>query len=107
VSDSTSPYVIRPGETLTAVSGLGGRSIRNQDRCLPTTPPYGCHGEWASIYTSDQRATYGALFIEFHVGGDPQEAHGWFRNIDGVVIDDFLMHSEGLVATGVPTRSGQ
>jgi hypothetical protein len=94
VADATSPYTITPGQTLTAVSGLGGASIRNQDRCLPTTPPYGCNGEWASIYTSDQGATHGVLFIEFHVDGDPHKAHGWFQNVDGAIIDDFILVAE-------------
>jgi hypothetical protein len=80
-----------PGSTFAFVSGLGGKSIRNQDRCLPTTFPYGCNGEWASIYTSDQGAKYGALFIEFNFGGDPTSARGQFINIDGEIIDDFMI----------------
>ena len=80
-----------PGSTFAFVSGLGGKSIRNQDRCLPTTFPYGCNGEWASIYTSDQGAKYGALFIEFNFGGDPTRAKGQFINIDGEIIDDFMI----------------
>ena len=85
------PDVLRvaPGATFAFVSGLGGRSIRDQDRCLPTAFPYGCNGEWARIYTSDQSAEYGALFIEFNVAGDPHAAHGYFKNISGVVIDEF------------------
>jgi hypothetical protein len=71
------------------VSGLGGRNIRNQDRCLPTTPPYGCNGEWATIYTSDQGTRYGALFIIFNMNGDAYQAHGYFKNIDGQIVDEF------------------
>ncbi len=82
---------VAPGATFVVVSGLGGRSIRQQQRCLPETPPYGCNGEWASIYTSDQGAQYGALFIEFHVDGDPNAARGYFKNIDGQVIDRFTV----------------
>ena len=33
------------GSTVVFVSGLGGRSIRNQDRCSPSSFPYGCNGE--------------------------------------------------------------
>ena len=40
------------------VSGIAGSSIREQKRCLPTTPPYGCQGEWASIYSADQESCY-------------------------------------------------
>ena len=77
------------GRTFVFVSGLGGQSIRNQDRCLPTTPPYGCNQEWATIYTSDQGAQYGALFIVFNVNGDAYQAHGYFKNIDGQIVDEF------------------
>jgi len=80
---------VEPGSTFVFVSGLGGHSIRDQERCLPAEPPYGCRGEWASIYTSNQDATYGALFIVFNVDGDPARARGYFKNIDGVVVDSF------------------
>jgi hypothetical protein len=91
--EQTDPNNVKvvPGSTFAFVSGLGGKSIRNQDRCLPTTFPYGCNGEWASIYASDQGAKYGALFIEFNFGGDPNMARGQFINIDGEVIDDFMI----------------
>src|SRR5207248_8882064 len=32
-----------PGRSFVFVSGLGGESIRSQQRCLPTTFPYGCN----------------------------------------------------------------
>ena len=87
------PDILRVGDnsTFVFVSGLGGKSIRNQDRCLPTTSPFGCDGEWAHIYTSDQGANYGALFIEFNVDGDPTKASGYFKNIDGVIVDSFII----------------
>ncbi|MEJ7733936.1 MAG: metallophosphoesterase [Polyangiaceae bacterium] len=85
---------VSPGRTMAIVSGLGGVGIRDQERCAPATPPYGCKGEWASIYASDQGATYGALFIEFNTGGNPKKAHGYFKNVDGVVIDDFIITRE-------------
>ncbi|MFO0618077.1 MAG: metallophosphoesterase [Polyangiaceae bacterium] len=80
---------LAPGKTFAVVSGLGGIGIRDQNRCLPTTPPYGCKGEWASIYASDQGANYGALFVVFNEGGDPSKAHAYFKNIDGAIIDQF------------------
>ena len=82
---------VAPGATFAFVSGLGGVGIRDQERCLPRTYPYGCNGEWASIYTSNQGAKFGALFIEFHVDGDPGRAHGYFMNVDGEIIDDFTI----------------
>ena len=87
---SPDPDVLRVdhGSTFVFVSGLGGRSIRNQKRCRPTTPPYGCNGEWASVYTSNQGANHGALFIEFNVDGGANLAKGYFKNIDGVIVID-------------------
>jgi len=80
---------VEAGRTFAFVSGLGGHSIRPQLRCLPTSYPYGCNGEWASIYTSNQGAAYGALFITFYVDGDPYKARGYFKNISGTVVDSF------------------
>jgi hypothetical protein len=85
---------VAPGATFVFVSGIAGASIRDQERCLPTTYPYGCNGEWASIYTSDQNAEYGALFIEFHVDGDPNKARGYFKNINGEIVDEFTVTAE-------------
>jgi len=84
---------VRPGAVPVFVSGLGGESIRVQQRCLPAAYPYGCNGEWAFLYTSDQQARFGALFITFNEG-DPRQARGYFKNIDGQVVDEFTMVAE-------------
>jgi hypothetical protein len=84
---------VRPGAVPVFVTGLGGQSIRVQRRCLPTTYPYGCHGEWAFVYTADQGARFGALFLTFNEG-DPQRARGWFKNIDGQVVDEFELFAQ-------------
>lgn len=81
------------GRTFAFVSGLGGRSIRDQERCLPTTPPHGCNGEWASIYSSSQGANHGALFGNFNHGGDSTLASFYFKDIDGNVPDQFFVRS--------------
>jgi hypothetical protein len=78
-----------PGKTFAFVSGLGGTSIRDQDRCLPSKFPYGCNQAWAKIYTSDQRAVFGALFITFNADGEQDKAEGYFKNVDGDVVDRF------------------
>ena len=92
---------VEPGKTFVVVSGLAGTGIRNQDRCSATAPSLnaGCVGVnpqngnpasmWAKMYTSDQGAKFGALFITFNVDGDPNKARGYFKNIDGQVIDSF------------------
>ena len=93
--DWTDPgqLLVEPGSTFAFVSGLAGKSIRNQELCFPTSYPYGCNGEWASIYTSDQNAKDGALFITFHVDGQPNKARGYFKNINGDIIDSFEITS--------------
>lgn len=85
---------VAPGATFVAVPSLGGASIREQVRCLPTEYPYGCFGEWAKIYSSSQGADYGALFITFNVGGDPNKAHAYFKNVRGEVIDEFTITAQ-------------
>ncbi len=80
---------VGPGRTFAVVSGLGGVGVRDQERCFPTTPPYGCNGEWAMIYAEQQNAKYGTMFITFNAGGDPKKATGYFKTIDGDIIDSF------------------
>ncbi len=96
---------VEPGKTFVFVSGLGGNSIRDQSRCLPATFPYGCNQEWASIYSSNQGADYGALFITFNVDGNPYKAHGYFKDINGAVIDEFDVYANADVTppTETPT----
>lgn len=104
VVDPLSPdpnrLVVGPGKTFVFVSGLGGESIRVQKRCWPTDPPYGCKGEWAKIYTSNQKAQYGALFITFNVNGNANQAHGYFKTIGGQIVDEFDITQESGAAHG-------
>lgn len=83
-----------PDEGVTFVfhSGLGGSSIRRQERCLPASPPYGCN-EWASIYGEQQGARFGALFGVFNVDGDPCRAWFYFKDVAGAVVDEFHVTS--------------
>ena len=82
--------MVGPGSTFVAVSGLGGASIREQQRCSPSTYPYGCNGEWAAISSASQPDTAaGALFFDFHVDGVPTQGRGYFKNIDGRIVDAF------------------
>jgi hypothetical protein len=84
------------GRTFVNVVGLGGNSVRDQLRCLPATPPYGCNGEWASLYTNQQlngtpaSSAYGVQFITFNAGA-PKVATGYFKNIAGQTIDTFTI----------------
>jgi len=72
------------GRSFVFVSGLGGQSIREQLSADPW---------WASIYTSDQGADFGALFGVFRYLGDPRVARFYFKDVSGAVADDFLVVS--------------
>ncbi len=98
--------LVGPGRSFVFVSGLGGQEMRNQDRCLPATYPYGdgpgCNYIWAKAYTSDQTGgveQFGALFIIFNYHGDPTKAHGYFKTTDGLIIDEFDITAVGVVAS--------
>jgi hypothetical protein len=84
------------------VSGLGGSTMRNQDRCTPATYPYGggpeCNYIWAKVYTADQARgaeKFGALFITFNYQGNSAKAHGYFKTSDGEIVDEFDITAAG------------
>lgn len=84
IAEKESPLVLENGKSLAIVSGLGGKRVRAQ----------WVKGEWfASVYTSTQGATHGALFCTYHVDGNPRKARCQFKNIDRQVIDEFTMES--------------
>jgi hypothetical protein len=72
------------GRAFVAVSGLGGHSIRDQEIGGPW---------WASVYTSNQGASFGALFGVFNYQGDPNLARFYFKDVNGAVVDDFFVTS--------------
>jgi hypothetical protein len=48
---------------------------------------------WASVYTKDQVVKHGALFCAFNIGGNEENAYCYFKNVDGVLIDEFTLVS--------------
>jgi len=72
------------GRSFAFVSALGGNGIYSQKRS---------GAWWASIYTSTQGATYGALFGVFNYQGNPRLAHFYFKDINGTIVDDFYVQS--------------
>ena len=72
------------GRSFVFVSGLGGKSVRSQSLS---------GAWWASIYTSTQNATYGALFGEFNYNGQPDMARFYFKAINGAQPDAFFVRS--------------
>ncbi len=109
VPSNPNSLLVAPGKTIVFVSGLGGNSIRSQQRCSPYAYPYGggsgCNYIWGGISTSDQGANYGALFITFNINGNPNRAHAYFKNINGQVIDEFDISASGTAVTPVPTAT--
>jgi hypothetical protein len=84
IASTADTLVISAGESFAFVSGLGGRSIRDQELT----------GDWwAAVYTSDQNANYGALFGLFGVDGQSDLAYFYFKDTDGVVADAFWVVS--------------
>lgn len=87
---------IAKGHSFVFVSGIAGKSIRDQER----------DGEWwASVYTSTQNANYGALFGIFNLNGNNNLAEFYFKDIDGNIADKFWVVSqvkEGSVADHTP-----
>lgn len=102
-----------PGSSFFFVSGLGGHSSRDYEAFSHNDDSW-----WATIYTSDRycRATctaadfsgqdqyrdiyaytytWGALFIEFNVDGDPYKARAYFKNVAGDIIDEFTIFAKG------------
>ena len=80
---------IAPGRSFAFVSGLGGHSVRAQQS----------DGHWwASRYSSDQGASYGALFCTF---GDAR-ASCRFEDIAGAVPDAFTLETAFATETAEP-----
>jgi len=75
--------ILSEGSSFAFVSGLGGASIRPQMVGLGANP------WWASVYTADENANFGALFCSFNVNGSEDEAVCYFKDIDGNIVDSF------------------
>lgn len=94
VADASNTLTITKGRTFAFVSGLGGRSIREQELG---------GAWWARIYASTclagdpvcvPGANYGALFGVFNLNGETGRATFYFKDIDGRVVDTFDVVSE-------------
>ena len=95
---------VGPGASFTVQQGLSGQPIRPQTRCLPASPPYGCNGEWASILSTTNGATHGALFLDLGIDGDATKGRGTFIDLNGQVLDSFDITSDnGDVVTAGPS----
>ncbi len=85
VASTTSNLVLEPGKSFVTVTGLGGKSIRDQSRS---------DAWWAKIYTSKQNAKDGAVFCTYNVDNNPRKAKCVFKNVDGTIVDDYTVESK-------------
>jgi hypothetical protein len=87
---------LSPGQTFVFVSGIGGDSIRAYDATRHDDDTW-----WASSYASNRwmmngvamtgTAAFGALFIRFHVDGNPHLARGYFKDVNDRIADTFTI----------------
>ncbi len=87
------------GKNFVFTSGLAGVGIRTFNTGYHSGDTW-----WSSYYTSDRwmmngvmksgTARYGALFIKFHVDGDPKKATAYFKDIQGRIADQFTIIRE-------------
>jgi predicted phosphodiesterase len=95
---------IGPGRMFVFVSGLGGHSLRKYHCAKHDDDTW-----WATVYTRNyylkagttvakscaigsrvvKGYTYGALFITFNAGEDPNKAEAYFKTINGETIETF------------------
>jgi uncharacterized protein (TIGR03437 family) len=89
VASTSNTLNITFGRTFGFVSGLGGVGIRDQELS---------GAWWASIFTSDQDADFGALFATFNVDGVANKAIFYFKDIRGRLVDRFEVISDRIPA---------
>ena len=83
IASTSNTLQLERGKTFAFVSGLGGRSIRGQNDELAANE------WWGAVYTREQGANYGALFCILNQNGVEGNAHCYFKDIDGVIADEF------------------
>ncbi len=83
VASTSGPLRLRPGFSFAFVSGLAGRGIRDEKSDRGSKP------WWASVYTESNEAEFGALFCEFNHESVAENAHCYFKAVDGTIVDEF------------------
>ena len=61
-------------------------------------------GKSRQILTGNQGATFGALFIVFNIDGDPTKAQGYYKNINGHIVDRFAITVDASAAKNSARR---
>jgi predicted phosphodiesterase len=85
VASTSNNLILTEGNSFAFVSGIGGESIRATRNNLGNNP------WWASVYSRDENATFGALFCSFSVNDDENGAKCYFKDIDGLIVDSFTI----------------
>ena len=88
IADTSNHLVLSKGKSFAFVSGLGGLSIR------PQVDGLGANPWWASVYTTDENAQFGALFCSFNLNNNKKYAECYFKDIDGNIVDSFSLTSQ-------------
>lgn len=88
IAATSNHLVLSKGKSFAFVSGLGGLSIR------PQVDGLGANPWWASVYTTDENAQFGALFCSFNSNNNEKDAECYFKDIDGNIVDSFNLTSE-------------
>ncbi|HEX7318112.1 MAG TPA: metallophosphoesterase [Pyrinomonadaceae bacterium] len=93
IASTSNTLSLTKGQSFAFVSGLGGHSVRAQS----------LGGDWwASVYAStclagdavcQPDAAPGALFGVFNVDGRPNKALFYFKDIEGRIVDSFVVYS--------------
>jgi predicted phosphodiesterase len=98
VSGGYATMSISPGRSFVLVSGLGGVEIRDFEAASHNDDTW-----WATTYSSNRwlkngvtqtlgTPSYGALFVRFHDGGNPKRAVAYFKDLNGRLIDEFVIN---------------
>lgn len=106
---------VKEGSSFVVNAALGGLSVRFQLRCLDGAGiefPYGCKQEWGRILTANQSEMAGvwaaALFLQFHVDGNPCKGRARLLSHTGSLLDEFAFYSQiGLSKSCCPDRGFQ
>lgn len=80
IASTSETMTIEKGRTFVFVSGLGGRPGHKQVRGGPW---------WAAVHSLDQGGNLGALFCNFFMNANPNQADCYFKGVDGNISDRF------------------
>merc|ERR1712151_378198 len=88
-SNGSNPIRLGRGRSFVVVNGLGGYSIHDMDPDILANEWWAAHWDGGGRSQASPRDVNGAFFCEYHIQGDPQLARCYFKDIRGVLIDEF------------------